>query len=338
MQKITALVRSGVIALSLACASTAAIAQENPLSARSEVLPTALANLTDKGVRLTFLDERGGVRGYLGESRDGKMQVFYLMPDNDYVIVGTLLRADGLNITGLQIADMQDRFAQFRNEVEAKNADISTPQTDTPPSPRVANATPYDQKVSAVPVVVEPSPVAAVGSAEDKDWSKSDAYVSRLAKETFLTDVAKTAFFTVGDAEKQPLLYMVADPNCPFCHRAWAKLQPLISDNKLAVQVILIAGLKGSAPKTRSILAGKEPGRAWWLGQGSKDGVEVPAEPAAGTEDYKRADYYLKLNNDFATKVGLSGTPFFAYVGSDGKLYSAEGPDDLAGFLDRLMN
>ena len=133
---------------------------------------------------------------------------------------------------------------------------------------------------------------------------------------------------------------MVADPQCPFCHAAWARLRQRIVEGKLRVKVVLIGLLTEngipSKPLAISLLSRAEPGKAWFLGEGSEQGYPIAPPPAANTTAYSDAEKYLAINTAFARTYMKRGTPFFGYVGRDGKLYTAEGPDDLDGFLSAL--
>ncbi|MCK8312719.1 hypothetical protein LW954_17515, partial [Erwinia amylovora] len=82
---------------------------------------------------------------------------------------------------------------------------------------------------------------------------------------------------------------MVVDPQCPFCHAAWRRLQNLVYDKKLQIRIIMISGLKGSQPLAISILSRPNPGQAWLSGEGSVDNFEIAPPPAQDTQQYQAA-------------------------------------------------
>ena len=189
---------------------------------------------------------------------------------------------------------------------------------------------------ASVPVVAAHADASFAGdSSVQGDMSR---FASKMDKATFL-DVVKTAkAFQIGFPDK-PSLYMVADPQCVHCHAAWSYLKPLIETAVLNVSVILINGLPGSEPLALSILGSLNPGEVWlgtapdYNGQGSTEGV--PITPAS-SESILRGTPLLKANMNFIAKVGVTSTPWLAYVGKDGKVYQYSGTDDLAAFLAKL--
>lgn len=348
-------------------------AARNPIAARAAEMAPVLSWLQTQGVKLTFIGEEGGLKAYLGESANGKQQVFYVTPDGDHVVAGLLFKRDGMNVTGVQIGEMQQRFreAQQRYEEALKssrepNDDIkrqvregsevipSSPDkapgsgtADTKSSEKLEPA--KDQKVEPAPkpaaserssdaapvlpalaakAAPAPSAVPAMGPAR---------YVSGLDKTEFQAAVEDAAWFRVGD-EKAPTLYMVADPNCRFCHKTWDDLKPLVLGGKLQLRVIMIAGLPGSDQAARAILGSDLPGQEWLAGRGSVDGVQTGPAPEPNSEKWNLTTRVLQGNAEFIKRFSIQQTPFLGFVGKDGKLYSSTGtPSDLALFLSSLI-
>ena len=192
-------------------------------------------------------------------------------------------------------------------------------------APAAAPAIKPDKQAAADPVEVKP----AVTAASAEKWVSS---LDRGAIERALND---TPWFRVG-LETAPAIYMVVDPQCPFCHAAWARLKDLVWGRKLQIRVIMIAGLKGSLPKAISILS-REPGKAWFEGEGSTDGVEIAPPPAESSAEYALAQKALVKNAAFVRQFGLNRTPTMMYIGKDNRLYSSEGlPEDAGAFLAGL--
>src|SRR5690554_490044 len=97
-------------------ASTALANERNPLEKRENEVPSAILYLQSQGVTLTYLGEEGGMQGYLAESPNGRMQTFYVAPDGKHVVVG-LLFEKSLNVTGLQIEAMKNRFSEAQRQL-----------------------------------------------------------------------------------------------------------------------------------------------------------------------------------------------------------------------------
>lgn len=330
---------------------------ESPFGGRSENVPAALKAMQATGVKLTYLGDRGGMKGYLAEAQDHKMQVFYVVPDGNSLIAGVMFDATGLNVTGVQIAEMQRRYDEAKRTFEARRREFdeaqrrmaeqgtqfdqareqlgsaptatSPQQAPVPISPTSIAPAPVPTPTPALAPRADAAPLTAPGGTATQPIPASmQQFVSAMSKDKFLQLVENVPWFTVGDDVNQPYIYMISDPQCPYCHAAWAKLRPLIDAKKIAVRVILIAGLPGSQPLAVSLLARpKTVGQAFYRGEGSVSGKTIAAPPPTDSEEYKSGQLLLAQNMGFAQQVNLTGTPWMGYVGRDGKFYSAQGPD-----------
>lgn len=314
--------------------SATALAQDNPLKRVPESLPPALKYLEQSGVKLTYLGEEGGLSGYLGENPTGKVQTFYLTPDGNHVVAGIMFRRGGINVTGVQIEDMRNRFEDASKRLDDVEGDVEDATLDAP----------YDEP----PVLPELPDYGTDGfsSSADPGASGTDSqatgvavpnpYLSDIEAETFLEDAASVAWFSVG-VEDAPVVYMVADPQCPFCHAAWRELRPLVMERQINLRIVLIDALNGSRDKAISLLVRDEPGRAWFAGEGSVQGMAIKPAPESESEEYREGAHYLQVNRDFADHYGFDATPFLVYEAKDGALRASRGvPTDFDLFLSDL--
>lgn len=273
-------------------------------------VPEALQYLIDSGVTLTFLGDAGGLLGYLGESPSGSVQTFYLTPDGKHVIAGVLFREGGVNVSGIQLNDMRQRFEQARKSADTASEEIQSLKLGSTVEPNVPNTitevTPTDIKNGEAQVVTV------------------DSYLSDFGVDEFEKDLDKVAWFSVGSSDA-PVLYMLSDPQCPFCHKAWKDLRPMIMSRELSVRVIMVSGLEGSTPKAISILSREEPGRAFFAGEGSTKSMPIAPPPNSSSSDFKRARGYLNTNMAFMEKYNLDATPFFFAFNEEGKLFESRG-------------
>ena len=193
-------------------------------------------------------------------------------------------------------------------------------------APAPADASPLKPVMPEGPISPKPPEAAAPYLVDATDRAQ------------FLEAVKQTVWFAVG-MKGAPAIYMVADPQCPFCHETWRRVKQRVFDGKMQVRVILIAGLKGSDPYVRSILARGEPtgagaSTAWLQGEGSINNVPIQPPPADGTPANEMAKRFVSYNAAFAQRFQVSRTPFMFYTTPEGKLYASVGiPDDLDGFL-----
>lgn len=307
--------------------SDATAAADNPLANLRNDLPPAIRYLQAQGVKLTFLGEEGGMRGYLGESPTGRMQTFYVAPDGNHVVAGLLFRNGGINVTGVQIGEMQSRF-----EAALEKNGSASPAAASPS----AAASTAEQAAAASANLLSGAEGQSNTAVETTAASAAEKWRSDRDQAAFEARVGEAAWFTVG-VQEAPVLYMVADPQCPYCHRAWESLRPLVLTKKIQLRVIMIAGLQGSEPLVRSILAMPEPGKAWLDGQGSARDVEVQPLAEPGSAEWEAGGVHMASNQSFARDLDIRGTPFLIYVGKDGGVYESSGlPTDQDAFLSAL--
>jgi protein-disulfide isomerase len=326
----------------------------DPFAGRADQVPSALRILKANGVKATYLGDEGGLKGYLLQSANSQMQVVYLTPDGNGMVVGPQQRvgADGKlqNVTMIQFAAMRARYqATLRDVEERKRAaddarakadqaaaeltatqrtvgaaeqQLVTPQTGTAPS-----ATPLPASAAApraglaLPVT---DTLAPPGQPDARFLAKS------IQAGRFVHDAEATAYFRVGDPAK-PTLYLVADPQCAHCHKAWARLKVLVDQRLINVKVVLVGALPGSAPMAADLLLSPDPGAAWMDGQGAEDG-HIPAVLASPTSadavaKLRKASSWLDTNLGFFQRQGGTGTPWMGYV-ANGKVYAMQGDLD----------
>jgi protein-disulfide isomerase len=340
----------------------------NPLANRAQLAPV-LRFMQAQGVKLTSLGTEGGLPAYLGESPNGLTQIFYVTPDGAHVVAGVLFDVQGSNITGVQIGEMQRRFEAAQKQLgkapfsagapqaqskppadepaAPKSSAASTPDAKTAPSSSPAKgadakspkAAADQQEEASKLAAAKPEQQAAVEPAKFEPavaTASAEKYVSGLDRGAVERALNEAAWFRVG-AEEAPAIYMVADPQCPFCHAAWGRLKDVVWAKKLQIRIIMIAGLKGSLPKAISILSRPQPGVPWFEGEGSTDGVDIKPPPSEASAEYGAAQKALTKNAAFVRQFGLTRTPTLMYIGKDNRLYSSEGlPEDAGSFLAAL--
>lgn len=109
----------------------------------------------------------------------------------------------------------------------AKGADAKSPKAaadQQEEASKLAAAKP-EQQAAVEPAKFEPA--VATASAEK--------YVSGLDRGAVERALNEAAWFRVG-AEEAPAIYMVADPQCPFCHAAWGRLKDVVWAKKLQIR------------------------------------------------------------------------------------------------------
>ncbi len=165
-----------------------------------------------------------------------------------------------------------------------------------------------------------------------------------VSEQAFMSAVIGAAKFRVGYPGNPgpPVVYLIADPQCPHCHEAWEEMKPLIMAHKITVQVILVDALPGSSKLSEEILTNPRPGLVWLNGWADHPELIQPS-PAVTGADYQQAQTYLADNmafvNTFKKTVDgkqvntITAVPFIAYKGNDGIWRAEQGPPDVAAFL-----
>jgi protein-disulfide isomerase len=277
-----------------------------------------LSWLESQGVVLTALGEEGGLHAYLGEAPGGRMQVFYLTPDGQHIVAGMMFREGGSNVTAAQLAAMRERFIAERRRIQEQEGRMATAQQ--------ALGGGLEQALTPAP---QRSPVPSPSE------TRSGQSEERVAlRDRIIRAAESTAWFSLG-REGAPVVYMLADPQCPHCHNVWAQLRPRIEAGEIMVKIILVGALPGSEERAISILSRPEPGRAWLAGEGSTN-ARVAPPPPENSRQFQMAQRLLRANLEFAREVGIKGTPWLAYVGRDGELRTVEGETDTGVFLRNI--
>ncbi len=286
------------------------------------VAPPVIKFMQEQGTKFTYLGNAGGLDGYLGETPTGKLQTFYVTPDGQHVIAGILFRQGGINLTGVQMNDLRNRYEDARRKAAQARKEVE-------------NATPEDIVIPQATGALVEVPPEAVAAGEVK-MATSDEFLSARDAKEMKAALDRTPWFQVG-APDVPVVYKVADPNCPFCHEAWKVLRPMVMKREIAVRVILIAGLKGSKAEAISILSREKPFQAWMAGEGSVGTTAVASPPAATSAEFRRGESFLNQNMQFISEAEVTSTPHFFYLDEEDQLYESEGmPRDFNAFLGAL--
>ena len=279
-------------------------ASNDPLAALG---PPIILWLRGQGASVEDLGSAHGLEGWLVMAKDIHghyvFQTFYTTPDGKAVVAGVMMDDHGKDLTGMQYA----LSAQGQRII----ADNAAPSTTAPPQASPSgSASDISQKSSVQPEEAAAQAVAQVDSPEDET-------ALGISPTAFDKVLDTTYLFHVGGTNV-PNLVLVADPHCPFCHKAWQYLAPLVKSHQISVDVLLIHGLPESeSPKKDAvaILSNPDASSAWLNGVGSVEGVPIPAPKDQAA--LARGALLLKKNDDFARDMQISATPtVFWFKGS----------------------
>lgn len=165
---------------------------------------------------------------------------------------------------------------------------------------------------------------------------------TRLLAERLLADVDDTTWVTEGTGRR--ILYVVIDPNCPYCHKLWERLRGPVARGELQVRWIIVGYLTStSLGKAAAILQAEDPVEALRVNEedfGFRDedaggGIE-PLPEARVREETRLA---LAANLALMQQHNLYGVPLAFFRAADGRGFLFEGappPDVLEQILSLI--
>jgi thiol:disulfide interchange protein DsbG len=124
----------------------------------------------------------------------------------------------------------------------------------------------------------------------------------------------KASWILDGKKEAPVIVYVFADPFCPYCKQFWQQARPWVESGKVQLRTLLVGVIKPESPATAAaILATKDPAKTWhdYEASGGKMKLEIPASVPA--EQMKLLNINQKLMDD----LGANVTPAIYYMSKD---------------------
>lgn len=210
--------------------------------------------------------------------------------------------------------------------------------------PEAAAASAPVEELSFIPAVPMPtlsSPASAESApiqATAENVSPEAALGAGAARQAKLIAKIKddTLWFAVGQPEA-PVVYMLADPMCPYCAKSVQNLRGDIENGKLQLRVILAPLISSRSPgAVAGIMSTDNPAEAFW-----KHELDFAHK---GASDLKHVDFAtlpaevsasIRRNYDLIVDNSLPGVPFFAWEGANGPSFLSGTPE--AGHFTNLL-
>lgn len=181
--------------------------------------------------------------------------------------------------------------------------------------------------------------VGAILTPEGVNQSEADTqkYINAGSAKDALADSPSTTWIQDGNPNAKHSAYVVADPNCIYCHKLYQLTRPAVKSGDLQLRWIWVGFLRDSSPGiAKAMLAAKDPAAAMaqnedQFNESQEAGGLPPLDNASAEVDAK----YAK-NMAFLNKYQFPGTPVLIYQNTDGTPMSLYGisPDD----LDKTIN
>ncbi len=165
-----------------------------------------------------------------------------------------------------------------------------------------------------------------------------DQYISPGKAKAAWASVNTVSYVAMGSDSAPHKLYVVADPNCVFCHQFYQQSKSYVDSGQLQIRWILGAFLKDSSKgRTAAILSAQDPAAAFVQNeQGFIDANEEGGiAPLANIPPAVTAE--IKANMDFMIKNQFMQTPTLIYQDNNGTPMMYTGLPD-ASQLKVLMN
>lgn len=129
-----------------------------------------------------------------------------------------------------------------------------------------------------------------------------------------------------GKKEAPRVVYVFADPFCPYCHQFWQQSRPWVDAGKVQLRTLLVGVIKPESPATAAaIMTSADPAKTWhdYELSGGKMTLNVPAKPT------DKAARSLNMHQRLMDSLGASATPAIYYMNKNNVLQQVVGlPDE----------
>lgn len=138
----------------------------------------------------------------------------------------------------------------------------------------------------------------------------------RMEKAEWILDGQKTA---------PRVVYVFADPYCPYCKQFWQQARPWVESGKVQIRTLMVGVIKPESPAAAAaILSAKDPAKSWHEYEQSK-GKMTLALPKTIPPAIMRS---LNLNQKIMDDLGANATPAIYYMNDENVLQQAVGLPD----------
>lgn len=178
-----------------------------------------------------------------------------------------------------------------------------------------------------IAVYVLPSGNAIVGARIDRngaplDIATVDDLVAGPMGNATWKQLQSAKWILVGRKNAPRTVYVITDPNCPYCHRFWTVSRPWVESGKVQLRELLVGVIRAdSAAKAAAILDAPNPSAAF--NQNERDFDKGGISPASTISS--SAKQILEANLQLMQTLGLEGTPGLIYKSADGTVKRLDG-------------
>ncbi|QKN82806.1 thiol:disulfide interchange protein DsbG [Scandinavium goeteborgense] len=121
------------------------------------------------------------------------------------------------------------------------------------------------------------------------------------------------------------VIYVFADPFCPYCKQFWQQARPWVESGKVQLRTLMVGVIKPESPATAAaIMTSKDPAKTWhdYEQSGGKLKLDIPSSVAPAQMQI------LNENQKIMDELGANATPAIYYLNDDNALQQVVGLPD----------
>ncbi|MRS14020.1 thiol:disulfide interchange protein DsbG [Enterobacteriaceae bacterium RIT691] len=143
----------------------------------------------------------------------------------------------------------------------------------------------------------------------------------------------KASWILDGQKTAPTIIYVFADPFCPYCKQFWQQARPWVESGKVQLRTLMVGVIKPESPATAAaIMTSQDPAKTWhdYEQSGGKLKLDVPASVAPAQMQV------LNENQKLMDALGANATPAIYYLNRENMLQQVVGLPD-AENLNAMM-
>ncbi|KFC03220.1 thiol:disulfide interchange protein [Trabulsiella guamensis ATCC 49490] len=138
----------------------------------------------------------------------------------------------------------------------------------------------------------------------------------RMENASWIPDGKKTA---------PKVIYVFADPFCPYCKQFWNQARPWVESGKIQLRTLMVGVIKPESPATAAaILSASDPAKTWHDYEQSAGKLTLDVPKSIPPAQMKVLNENQKLMDD----LGANATPAIYYMNSENELQQVVGLPD----------
>lgn len=135
----------------------------------------------------------------------------------------------------------------------------------------------------------------------------------------------KADWLLEGKKEAPRVVYVFADPYCPYCKQFWQQARPWVESGKVQIRTLLVGVIKPESPAAAAaIMSAKDPAKSWHDFEQSNGKMALTLPKSVPPEMMKK----LNINQKIMDDLGANATPAIYYMNEDNVLQQEVGLPD----------